>query len=307
MRSDVNTRLSRKNNSKRREKIVAFVILLFVCIIWAFPLIYMLGVSVREGNDFLSNPARLFPTWGNWTLENFAGYIVRDGQMDNFIYWIINSTWSTAAIVVLTLVMDLVCAYAVVFIRFKGQGLFMRFIYIWYAVPGVIGTAASFSIYATIIRILNLAENEAGLYAFIYAWMIIPGTTGIFNFLLMRNFFASIPQDIIDSAKSDGANNLHIFFKIVMPLAKSTIMLIILFTFVGAWNSLQGPQLLFSVTSNRHFETLTVALAGYTGGSTTSFGIQMSSAAFALIPSVIVFLITQDKMIDGLATTGIKR
>lgn len=307
MSKQTRPRLSKSEIIKRREKTVSFIILFIVSIIWVFPLIYMLGVAFRVDNDFQLNPARLFPTWGNWTLENFSGYVVRDGEMDNFIYWIINSLWSTAASVILTLIMDLVCAFAVVFIRFKGQNVFMKFLFIWYAVPGVIGTAASFSIYVGIIKALNITENEGALYSFIYAWMIIPGTTGIFNFLLMRNFFASIPQDIIDSAKSDGASNLHIFSKIILPLSKSTIMLIVLFTFVGAWNSLQGPQLLLSVSSNRHFETLTVALAGYTGGSTSKFGIQMSSAAFALIPSILVFVFTQNKMIDGLATTGIKR
>lgn len=299
--------LSKSEIIKRREKTVSFIILFVICAVWVFPLIYMLGVAFRLESDFISNPAQLFPSWGSWTLENFAGFVVRDGQMDNFIYWILNSLWSTLATIVLTLLLDLISAFAVVFIRFKGQKLFMKFLFIWYAVPAVIGTAATFSIYVGIIKSLGIAGNESALYLYIYAWMIIPGTTGIFNFLLMRNFFVSIPQDIIDSAKSDGASNLTIFFKIVLPLAKSTILLIVLFTFTGAWNGLQGPQLFLSVTSNRHFETLTVALTGYTGGSSSALGLQMASATFAIIPSILVFIFTQNKMIDGLATTGIKR
>lgn len=76
--------------------------------------------------------------------------------------------------------------------------------------------------------------------------MIVPGVTGIFNLILMKNFFESIPMDIVESAKSDGASNKKIFWRIIVPLARSTIMLIVLFTFVGSWNNLVFPQLILA-------------------------------------------------------------
>ena len=137
-------------------------------------------------------------------------------------------------------------------------------------------------------------------------WIIIPGTTGIYNFLLMRNFFSSIPHDIIDSAKSDGAGHFMIFRRIVVPLAKSTILLIVLFTFTGSWNNLMFPQLILTGESS-YWQTVTVALTGYTGSSAWgATGVKMATSVFAMIPIIIIFVITQNKMIDGLATTGIK-
>ena len=125
--------------------------------------------------------------------------------------------------------------------------------------------------------------------------------------LLMRNFFCSIPMEIIESARSDGASNRKIFFKIVLPLAKSTIMLIVLFTFTNAWNNLQFPQLLLSGEKSG-WNTITVALMGYTGSNAWGAkGVAMATSVFALLPILIVFLITQNKMIDGLASTGIKQ
>lgn len=299
-------RLSKSERTRRREKAVSFAVLLIVAVLWAFPLIYMIGTSFKSDLDLQLHPESLFPSsWSEWTLEHYAGFIVREGKIDNMPLWMLNSLWSTLATVALTVILDLITAYAVVFLEFKGKKTFMKFLLLWMAVPGVIGTAPSFALYATIRNALNIT-GAVESYLYIYMWIVLPGTTGIFNMLLMRNFFQSIPRDIIDSAKSDGAGNRKIFFRIVCPLAKSTVMLIILFTFTGSWNALVWPQLLLTSESS-YWNTVTVALTGYTGGSNWgAVGISMATSVFALIPIVVIFIITQNKMIDGLATTGIK-
>ena len=110
----------------------------------------------------------------------------------------------------------------------------------------------------------------------------------------------------MESAKSDGASNAKIFFRIVCPLAKSTVMLIVLFTFTGSWNNLLWPQLLLAGESS-YWNTITVALTGYTGGSSWgTAGVATATSVFALLPIIIIFIITQNKMIDGLASTGVK-
>ena len=124
--------------------------------------------------------------------------------------------------------------------------------------------------------------------------------------LLMRNFFASIPKEIVESARSDGASTMTVFRRIVAPLAKSTVMLIILFTFTNSWNNLVWPQLLLAGKDDA-WMTVTVALTQYTGGGGWGrVGISMASGVFTLIPILIIFCITQNKMIDGLASTGVK-
>lgn len=298
-------RRTKSERTRIREKTVSFIVLLIITILWAFPLVYMLGTSFKSDLDLQLHPDRLFPSsWSEWTLDHYEGFIVRDGAIDNMPLWMLNSLWSTLATVALTVILDLITAYAVVFVEFKGKKIFMKFLLLWMAVPGVIGMAPSFALFATIRNSLRI--TGLGNYFYIYMWIILPGTTGIFNMLLMRNFFASIPQDIVDSAKSDGAGNAKIFFKIVCPLAKSTMMLIVLFTFTGSWNNLLWPQLLLGSESS-YWNTITVALTGYTGGSAWSYlGIAMATSVFALLPIIIIFIITQNKMIDGLATTGIK-
>lgn len=299
--------LSKSERRRRKEKIVSFCILFVVCIIWIFPLVYMLGNSFKSDLDLQTNPQSIFPTaWSEWTLDHYTGFIIRDGTIDKMPIWMLNSIWSTLASVFFTVAVDLATAYALVFMNFKGKKFMVKFLLIWMAVPGVIGTASNFAIYAKLRSLLGIT-SDFGSYVYIYFWIIIPGIPGIFNLLLMKSFFESIPRDIIDSARSDGASNSKIFFKIVCPLAKSTAMLIILFSFVGGWNNLLWPQLLFS-GENPYFNTITVALTGYTGGSAWGqVGVSMATSVFSLIPIMIVFAITQNKMIDGLATTGVKR
>ena len=299
-------RLTKSELTRRREKIVSFVVMFVISAIWVLPLIYMVGTSFKSDFDLQTYPEKLFPSaWSEWTLKHYTGFIVREGKIDNMPVWMFNSLWSTLATVALTVAVDLLTAYAVVFLRFKGKDTIVKFLLVWMAVPGVIGTAPSFAIYSRIRWALNITGDVA-TYAYIYMWLIVPGITGIFNMLLMRNFFLSIPMDIVDSAKSDGASSMVIFRRIVCPLAKSTVMLIVLFTFTGSWNSLMWPQLLLSGQKS-YWNTITVALTGYTGGGGWSAtGVAMATSVFALIPIVIIFIITQNKMIDGLASTGVK-
>ncbi len=299
----------RRTKSERialHEKIVSFCILFVVCVLWLIPLLYMLGTSFKSELDLQVHPESLFPSeWSEWTLEHYAGFIVREGKIDNMPLWMLNSLWSTLATVGLTVLVDLLTAYAVVFMNFKGKHILMKFLLLWMAVPSVIGTAPSFAMYSTIRNSLSITGSFES-YVYIYFWIVVPGITGIFNMLLMRNFFKSIPRDIVESARSDGASNAKIFFRVVCPLAKSTVMLIVLFTFTGSWNNLMWPQLLLAGESS-YWNTITVALTGYTGGNSWgAAGIATATSVFALIPIIVIFIITQSKMIDGLASTGVK-
>lgn len=306
MRRERKRKFTKSERTIRKEKAVSFIVLLIVSILWAFPLIYMIGTSFKSDLDLQLHPETLFPSSGSeWTLEHYAGFIVREGKIDKMPIWMLNSLWSTLATVGLTVIFDLLTAYAVTFLKFKGKKTFMKFLVLWMAVPGVIGTVPSFALYATLKNALGIT-GEITRYMYVYMWIILPGVTNIFNFLLMRNFFASIPNDIIDSAKSDGASNKKIFFKIVCPLAKSTILLVVLFTFTGSWNNLLFPQLLLT-GEDPYWNTITVALTGYTGDSVWgATGVRMATSVFSTIPIIIIFIITQNKMVDGLASTGIK-
>lgn len=300
-------RLTKSQVTTRNEKIVSFIVMAFAALLFVFPLIYMLGTSFKSDLDLQMHPEKIFPTPGQWTFKHYAGFFVNnEGQLDNMPKWMFNSLWSTAATVGMTVLIDLVVAYVVVFLRWKGKKVFMKALFVWMAAPAVIGTAPGLIIFQTVKNALGV-NTQAGTYALVYFWLTVPGITGVFNVILMHNFFRTIPVDIIESAKSDGASHFKIFFKIVCPLAKSTIMVIVLFTFAASWNNLQGPQLLMA-GEGQYIQTITVALAESYGGSSAwgAQGVSMATAVFSLIPVLIIFLFTQNRMIEGLASTGVK-
>lgn len=299
-------RLTKSQRTRRREKTVSFIVLFVVAVIWAIPFLYMFGTSFKTDYELMTRPKSFFPSsLKNWTLKHYTGFIIRDGELDNMPIWMFNSLWSTAATVFLTVVLDLLTAYALVFLNFRGKKVLINFFLVWMAIPaGLIGTAPKFAYFQSIRNSMEI-QTKAGNYFYIYFWIIIPSCIGIFNMFLVRNFFNSIPKDIIESAKADGASHFTIFMRVVCPLAKSTIMLIILFTFTSSWNGLNWIKLL-TAGEDTKFKTITVALTGHTGGSWSELGDNMATSVFALIPIIIVFIITQDKMIDGIATTGVK-
>ena len=294
----------RFNKDKKISKTVAGIILFIVRVLWVIPFIYMVGMSFKTGSDVLNNPTHFFPTHGNWTLDNYANFIIRDGHLDNLPKWMINSIIISVLSAINTLFLCLTATYAFCFIRFKGAKAIVSILIASMAVPGVIGMTAQFSIYASIGKALNLTSNPI----YLYAWLILPGGASVFNIYLIKNCFNGIPKDIIESARSDGAKYFRIFISIVLPLARSTILLIVLFTFTGCWNALNWPQLLLT-GKGEGLQTITLALTGFTnvvGDPWAQKAVSMSTATFSLIPVIILFIFTQNKMIDGLATTGVK-
>lgn len=298
-------RLTKSERTARKDKIIAFIVLFIVSVFFVFPLIYMIGTSFKTDLELQMHPEKIFPSPGEWTLDHYSTFIINNGKPDKLPFWMINSLWSSFLTVFLTVICDLMVAFAIVFLNFKGKNTMTKFLLLWMSIPGVIGTAPSFAMYAQIKQALDISGGVGG-YVYSYFWIVMPGISGIFNMLLMRNFFASIPKDIVDSAKSDGAKTMTIFWRVIVPLAKSTILLIVLFAFVGAWNNLIWPQLILN-GENEFWNTVTVGLTGYThGGGWGQLGISTAVSAFTMIPIIIIFLFTQNKMIDGLASTGIK-
>jgi multiple sugar transport system permease protein len=315
--------LSKSQKAARKSKTISFIILFIVCLLFLFPFIYLVGTSMKTPSELVNKPLSIFPSWGNFTFEHYWLFLNSDnhGRIDNLPIWMINSLVITSLQVIITLIVDTLAAYAFVFFKFKGKNVIVAILLISMTIPGVIGTTPLYSLYVSIGKATGLSdvvlftlhsvnngvEATEYIYLYPYLWMIFPGVSGVFNLLLIKNFFESIPKDIVESARSDGASDLTIFRRIVLPLARSTILLVVLFCFVGSWNDLLWPTL---ITSGHPLNyTINVALVNYTGGVSdwSAKGAQTAAAVFSMLPILILFLFLQNKMIDGLASTGVKR
>lgn len=296
--------LSKSEREARKKKIVSFCILLLISLVWVFPLIYMLGLSFKTTNEIILYPTNIFPTWGNWTIEHYQGFFqMKDGHIDNLPMWMINSAVITFISVGLGGLLTVFAAYSFVFLRWKGKIFIYAMIIASMSIPGVIGYVPQYSMYCAMAKSLNLSTS----FVFAYAWIIGPGLAGAFNLLLTVNAYKAIPNEIVESARSDGSSEFEIFWHITTPLIKSTIIVCALFAFAGSWNNLMWPQLILSGFDSIR-KTITVQLTGYINNQDLGYkGLAMATCVFSIIPTFLVYIFAQNRIIEGLATTGVKK
>ena len=163
-------------------------------------------------------------------------------------------------------------------------------------IPGIISTTP---------QLINM--NLLGVYKTLLG-LIIPSFGGVYGVFLIKQFFTGIPKDLIENARIDGASNLKIFLKVVLPLGKSAIFVEGLFGFMGGWNDVQWAQLIIG-NAPRTTWTLAYGLKVISDQceSYEAITLSLASAIIAMIPIFIVYLVAQSKIIEGVANTGIKR
>lgn len=122
---------------------------------------------------------------------------------------------------------------------------------------------------------------------------------------LLRQFFLGIPKELVEAAKIDGLGNFGIFTRIVLPLSKSALLVAGLFSFMGSWNDYLWPQIVLMSADTAHL-TLPVGLSKISGTYNYDYGLTMAAAIISIIPVIIVYAFTQDKIIEGVSRTGIK-
>ena len=132
---------------------------------------------------------------------------------------------------------------------------------------------------------------------------MFPGIMTGFGTFLMRQFFQGVPDELLDAARIDGANEFQIWWKVAMPLVKPAISAIAIFTFLGNWNAFLWPLI---VVSQTELYTLPVGLAFFSGEFQTEWEMVMVGASVATIPVLIVFLIFQKQIVKGIALSGLK-
>ena len=250
------------------------------------PFIWMALASVKPEAEIRSVP----PTWlpETWTLENFRELFTR---LDFPLYFF-NSTLVAGLITAGNLVFCSLLGYALAKLDFPGRKALFLVVLGMLMVPGMVLFVPQF----VLVSNLGLANSYAGL--------VLPFLAGPFGVFLMRQFLTSIPDDLIEAARVDGAGEWRIFWRIVLPLCRPALATLGILTFLSSWNSFLWP-LVVATTEDKY--TLPVALALYSvGQNRTDFGLLLAGAVVVVLPVLIVFLILQRHFLRGIATTGLK-
>lgn len=277
----------RSVNKVRKQ--VSFFILLFVSIIWVIPIVWGLSTSFKTDSDIARNPISLMPE--TFSFQNYQELFTKVDTP--VLRWMTNSFLIAAAHTILYLIFASLAAYAFSVIKWKNKERLFWLVLSTTMIPAVIN----------LVPLLTMMID----FNWIGTWfaLIIPGLGGVFGMFLLRQFFLGIPSELIDSAKIDGLGAFGIFTKIVVPLSKSAFLVTGLFAFLGSWNDYLWP-LIVMTPADVSMQTLPVGLSKIASTYNYDYGLTMAAAILSIIPVVIVYAFTQDKIIEGVSRTGIK-
>ena len=277
-------------------KFNAFVLLFLFCVVWVIPLIVGVLGSFTSKEAFEYQPGHLIPADG-FTFDNYLDLFTQtrvDGTTYPVANWLLNSFIVSVASTFLYLLVAGAAAYAFVFLDFKFRDAIFGVMLFTMVIPGI----------ATLTPQLANVAN-LGIARTLWA-LILPGLGGVGGMYLIRQFYLGIPKDLIESARIDGSSDFRIFKRVVLPLGKSVFLVQGLFCFMGSWNDLMWPQIILGANDMDKW-TLQMGVAYISSSrSANSMGMSLAGAMFSAVPIMILFVITQNKIIDGVAASGVK-
>jgi multiple sugar transport system permease protein len=231
-------------------------------------------------------PPTLMP--GQWTLDNFS----RIFDELPFARLIVNSVVFAGGVTLFALVFDSLAAYALARIDFRGSRVLLIAIIASLMIP----------FQALLIPVYQLVADLGWINTF--AGLIAPRAADAFGIFFLRQFFLSLPRDLDNAARIDGASEFRIFRSVILPNAVPALLTLGIFTFVNNWNDLLWP-LVF--TTDAEMGTITSGLTLLTGpGGIIPQGVMMAGSLIAVLPLAVMFLMIQRRFIESVATTGMK-
>jgi multiple sugar transport system permease protein len=282
-------------------KVISLIILIILAILFVFPLYWIVTGAFKTGADINSTTPVWFPT--QWVLTNFeklfskrSAPLFQIGSLvgptvPGAIRWLINTVFMAVAAMVLTCVTASMAGYALAKKRFIGRGILFSLIVCAMALPKQV----------TLIPMIK-EMSALGLYDNIWA-VIIPTVGWPFGVFLMKQFSESIPGEMLEAARIDGASEARTFTQIVVPMIKPGIGALAIFTFINSWNDYFMQLIMLTSSSNL---TISLGIATMQAENSTDYGLIMAGAALASVPIIIVFLIFQKYFTQGITMGAVK-
>jgi ABC-type glycerol-3-phosphate transport system permease component len=254
-------------------------------LILMFPIYWMLRVSVAGTDELSSLPVPLWPR--DWQLDNY----VEPWRQFPFLRWLGNSVVIAVVSVVATVGINLCAGYAFAKLRFPGRDLLFLLIISTLMVPVQVIMVPQFQL----VIDLNLLDSLGGV--------ILPRLAEAFGLFMARQFFLSIPDELIEAARCDGAGHLRTFRSVVLPLSGPLIAVLVIFTFMWRWNEFVWPLI---VLTDSDSYTLPVGLQFLIQQFSNNFGPLLAMSFLSILPMLAVFAVFQRYFVEGIARTGIR-
>ncbi|WP_433677139.1 carbohydrate ABC transporter permease [Microbacterium gorillae] len=264
--------------------VLAHVVIYIAALIFVAPLIYAFFSALKPNVEIFSMPPTLIGSQVKWS--NFVDVF----QYGPFVRYIVNSFIVAILGTLVVIIVSTAAGYAFGRLRWKGRDAVFILFLATLMVPAEV----------LVIPMFQLMQN--------FGWvntmqaLVLPFAFGAFGTFLMRQFFRGIPFELEEAARVDGANPLRSFLSIILPLSKSAVAVLAVFTFLSFWNSYLWPLIVVSDTSA--LGTLPIGLASFAGQNGTRWDLQMAAAIISMIPTTVLVIVLQKHLVKGIAMAG---
>ncbi len=266
-------------------QVLGNAVLLFVVFIMVMPYVYMISASFKPGAELFTIPFRLFPESlysGNYELLFGA---------TNFLRWFFNSVFVGVSRMLLAIAISLMAGYAFAKFDFRGKNILFFIILASLTLP----------IYVLLVPLYSMMITLGWINSYIA--LIVPLAAQAIGVFLSRQYLISIPNELLEAARIDGASEWGIFWRIIVPIAQPVIAVMGILFFTGSWNDFIWP--LIVLTEDRMF-TVSLGLPTLVGPYSQEYGAIMAGSFLGTLPIVIIFLIMQRRFIEGITAGALK-
>jgi len=272
-----------------RKKIFVYAILFLGAFISLVPFVWMVSTSLKNLGEALG--AAFFPSELNF--QNYA----EAWRRAQFSEYFINSILITLITLVGQVTFSVLAAYAFARMEFPGRDFIFSVMLSTIMIPAMVFIIPNFLTVTWLGRITPIP--------WINNWpaLTIPFMGNIFSIFMLKQFFAQVPDELFDAAQMDGAGHLRFLWRVVMPLSKAPLMVILVLSFIGTWNSLAWPML---VTNTPDWRPISVGLMNFVDEAGQEINLTMAGAFITIIPIMIIYFFTQKQFTESIARSGLK-
>ena len=266
-------------------QVCVYLVLILITVVTLLPLVWMFSASFKLDSEVFSVPIQWIPK--TFHFENY----VRIWQKIPFGLFTFNSFKLTIIDTFIQLLTCSFAAYGFSKCKFRGRDtLFLCYI-ATIAIPWQIYMLPQYSL----MQKLHLVDTHLGY--------ILMQSFAAFGVFLLRQFYQSVPNELIEAARIDGLSEYGCYFRIVLPLAKPAIATLTIFTFVNTWNDFMGPMIYFNSEANK---TIPLGIRMFIGQYSSEYQLIMAASVVALLPILILYVFCQRFFVQGIATSGLK-
>ena len=265
---------------------LGYAAMVMTVVLVGIPIYWMLLAAFKTNQEIFTSP----PTWIPLapTLENFPG-AWRQAPFGNFY---VNSFVYTLVSGSAKMLQAIFSAYAFAFLRFPRKNLFFLLLLMALMIPDEVTVLPNF------LTMANFAWTNT------YQGLLLPGFVSAFGTFLLRQHFLGLPHEVLDAARVDGANHLHTLWNVVLPMSRPVLATLVLLTAVQRWNDFLWPLI---ITNSTEMRTLSVGIALLFQKETgTQWGVVMAGTLYVVLPIVILFLLVQRHIVEGIAAGAVK-